>query len=72
MYTINETIKTKEYKFLNTNKHLKNNLIFLTFGGSHAYGTSTPESDVDIRGCAFNPRLIFVVLIQHIYHCFIP
>ena len=56
MYNINEIIKTKEYEFLNTNSHLKDNLIFLTFGGSHAYGTSTPESDVDIRGCAFNRK----------------
>ena len=56
MHNINEIIKTKEYEFLNTNSHLKDNLIFLTFGGSHAYGTSTPESDVDIRGCAFNRK----------------
>jgi predicted nucleotidyltransferase len=28
--------------------------MFLTLGGSHAYGTSTPTSDVDIRGCTMN------------------
>jgi len=41
---------------LHTNEHLKGKLIFLTYGGSHAYGTSTPESDTDIRGCAFNRK----------------
>jgi len=56
MNTISDIIRKKEYDFLNTNEHLKGKLIFLTFGGSHAYGTSTPESDVDIRGCAFNSK----------------
>ena len=56
MKTINEIIKTDDYAFLNTNEHLKGKLIFLTFGGSHAYGTSTPASDIDIRGCVFNSR----------------
>ena len=31
-------------------------IIFLCLGGSHAYGTNVPESDVDIRGCALNSR----------------
>ena len=31
-------------------------MIFLAFGGSQAYGTSTPESDIDIRDCAFNSK----------------
>jgi len=30
--------------------------MFLVYGGSHAYGTSTPTSDIDIRGCAFNRK----------------
>lgn len=30
--------------------------MFLTLGGSHAYGTNTPDSDVDVRGCAFNSK----------------
>ena len=53
---INEIIKSDDYAFLNTNEHLKGKLVFLTFGGSHAYGTSTPTSDIDIRGCAFNSK----------------
>ncbi|MCL1809251.1 MAG: nucleotidyltransferase domain-containing protein [Clostridiales bacterium] len=56
MRDIKEVVIGKEYEFLRTNKHLKDKLVFLTFGGSHAYGTATAESDVDIRGCAFNSR----------------
>ena len=56
MNCINEIIKTKEYEFLKTNEYLKDNLIFLVYGGSHAYGTATPNSDIDIRGCAFNKK----------------
>ena len=50
--TIQEVIKQKEYDFLRTNEHLGKNLLFLTFGGSHAYGTNVPESDIDVRGVA--------------------
>lgn len=53
---INEVIANKEYDFLHTNPLLKNNIVFLTLGGSHAYGTNIETSDVDIRGCAFNTR----------------
>jgi hypothetical protein len=31
---------------------LKSRTIFLCLSGSHAYGTATPESDVDLRGIA--------------------
>lgn len=44
------------YSFLDTNEHLQNNIILLTLGGSHAYGTNTPDSDTDIRGCALNTK----------------
>jgi predicted nucleotidyltransferase len=53
---IQDIISTPEYDFLRTDERLNNRLIFLTLGGSHAYGTSTFKSDVDIRGCAFNPK----------------
>ena len=49
-------INSAEYDFLRTNPHLGENIVLLTLGGSHAYGTSTPESDVDIRGCALNTK----------------
>ena len=56
MHNINEIIKKKEYEFIYKDEHLRNRLIFLTFGGSHAYGTSIPTSDIDIRGCAFDRK----------------
>lgn len=43
-----------EYEFLKTNPHLKDKIIFLTLGGSYAYGTNIETSDVDVRGCAIN------------------
>ena len=56
MNIIANIINAPQYDFLHTNEHLRDKLIFLTFGGSHAYGTSTPASDVDVRGCAFNSK----------------
>ena len=57
--TINDiktTIQTSDYDFLRTNEHLGSNIILLTLGGSHAYGTNIETSDVDIRGCALNAK----------------
>jgi len=47
-------LKTKEYDFLRTNPHLGDNVCLLGMGGSIAYGTNTPDSDIDIRGIALN------------------
>ena len=49
-------IASKPYDFLRTNPHLNGQLMFLTIGGSHAYGTNVEGSDVDIRGVALNSR----------------
>lgn len=49
-------INCPDYNFLRENKHLGNKIIFLTYGGSHAYGTNVESSDIDIRGCALNSR----------------
>ena len=49
---IKETLKSDEYSFLETSEHLGNNIILLTTGGSHAYGTNIEGSDLDIRGIA--------------------
>ncbi len=53
---IKTTIAGEEYNFLKENEHLGKNIILLGLGGSHAYGTETDTSDLDIRGCAVNSR----------------
>ena len=47
---IKEVLKCSDYDFLRTNQKLNKNIMFLTFGGSHAYGTNTEDSDIDLRG----------------------
>lgn len=49
-------VVSKEYNFLRENEHLGKNIILLGFGGSHAYGTNTETSDLDIRGIATNRK----------------
>lgn len=51
---LKKLILQPSYDFLRTNEHIKNSTIFLTVGGSHAYGTNIEGSDVDIRGVALN------------------
>lgn len=46
---IQKLILSPEYDFL---RKLDRPLLFLTLGGSRAYGTSIPGSDIDLRGCA--------------------
>ncbi len=47
---IKQKIQSDEYDFLRNNKHLGDNVILLTTGGSHAYGTNVEGSDLDLRG----------------------
>lgn len=51
-----EKLLCKEYEFLRMNEHLGDNIFILALGGSHAYGTNTPDSDLDIRGGALNSK----------------
>lgn len=41
---------------MSENEHLGSNIILLTLGGSHAYGTNVEGSDVDLRGCVLNKK----------------
>lgn len=54
---LKQRLNNKEYKFLNEG-HLKDNIILLTTGGSHAYGTNIDTkyhvSDFDVRGIYLN------------------
>lgn len=54
---IKEKLKTSEYDFLREDKSLGDNIILLTLGGSHAYGTNNENSDLDVRGCALNSKM---------------
>ena len=45
-----------EYQFLKTNPDLKEGIFLLGFSGSHAYGTNVPDSDIDVRGIAYNTK----------------
>lgn len=54
---IKEKLKSDEYSFLRTNENLGKNVIIITLGGSHAYGTDNENSDLDIRGCALNSKM---------------
>lgn len=50
---IKNILNQKEYDFLRNSDYYKE-LIFITFGGSIAYGTNIEGSDIDIRGITLN------------------
>jgi uncharacterized protein len=50
MKITSEFLNNKEYEFLNSNKNLGDNIIYLTLSGSVGYGTNVGHSDVDLRG----------------------
>lgn len=49
-------VSAPEYDFLRTDPHLGGRIMFLTLGGSHAYGTNVEGSDVDVRGVTMNRK----------------
>lgn len=49
-----ELNKKGDYNFLLDNPKLGPRVCLIGLGGSHAYGTNVPESDLDIRGIALN------------------
>lgn len=49
-------LKEEPYKVLQTDPHLGDHIMLLTFGGSIAYGTSQEGSDVDVRGITANGK----------------
>lgn len=51
---IKAKIKAPEYDFLRNQPVLKDKIIMLALGGSHAYGTAVEGSDLDVRGVAIN------------------
>ena len=53
---IKKVLHTEEYAFLKDNEHLGNSIMLLALGGSHAYGMETENSDLDVRGIAFNSK----------------
>lgn len=53
---IKSKLNAEEYSFLRENRHLGNNMMLLTLGGSHAYGMENENSDLDVRGIAFNTK----------------
>lgn len=52
---IDKLLTSDDYNFLRENRHLGDNIILLALGGSRAYGTNLPTSDIDVRGIAINP-----------------
>ena len=52
---MNSLLENNAYDFLKTNPDL-NQIIYLVKSGSKAYGTSTPNSDTDLRGVLVEPK----------------
>lgn len=56
MLDIREITQRSEYDKILRDDKISDSLCFITFGGSHAYGTNIETSDVDIRGVCLNNK----------------
>ena len=50
-----DNVNKDDYEFLNTQKEIARP-VMIGLGGSHAYGTNVPGSDLDIRGIAMHSK----------------
>lgn len=55
-------LNNPDYKFLQEEKYLKNNICLLTVSGSKAYGLADAQSDTDIRGIALESKEVLLGL----------
>ena len=60
MNTLEKLYNSEEYRRIREDSRIKNSLIFITYGGSHAYGTNIETSDIDIRGVFLEPVEHFI------------
>ena len=51
-----DILNKEEYKFINSNENLADNIIYLTLSGSIGYGTNLDHSDIDLRGVAIERK----------------
>jgi len=51
-----DILNKEEYKFINLNENLADNIIYLTLSGSIGYGTNLDNSDIDLRGVAIERK----------------
>lgn len=64
MKDFKEVMNSSEYDFLREHERLGDRIILLGLGGSHAYGTSNKNSDVDFRGITLNKPSDLIGLTQ--------
>lgn len=52
-----DILNKEEYKFINSNENLGDNIIYLTLSGSIGYGINLDHSDIDLRGVAIERKI---------------
>ena len=56
MNELEKLLQTEPYQNYFNGKNLDNRFLFMTYGGSYAYGTNVEGSDIDVRGCVLNTK----------------